>query len=207
MRYILHYTNPGDVVFDGFCGTGMTGVAAQMCGNSDHSLQFDMTGEFNSRRWGKRKAVLADLSPAATYISSVYNTSVDVKRFESAFVKMSNKANDECAWMYQTKDDSGLVYHVNYTVWSDVFICPHCGNDIVFWDCAVDKNTGGVLSDFACPRCHAILKKKDCERAVESRLDDVTGEIASYTKQIPVLIAFKMGKKKTRNPLIKTIWT
>ena len=33
MRYILHYTEPGDIVFDGFCGTGMTGVAAQMCGD------------------------------------------------------------------------------------------------------------------------------------------------------------------------------
>src|SRR5207244_12476464 len=33
MRYILHYTEPGDVVFDGFCGTGMTGVAAQFCGS------------------------------------------------------------------------------------------------------------------------------------------------------------------------------
>lgn len=26
MRYILHYTQPGDIIFDGFCGTGMTGV-------------------------------------------------------------------------------------------------------------------------------------------------------------------------------------
>jgi hypothetical protein len=25
MRYILHYTEPDDIVFDGFCGTGMTG--------------------------------------------------------------------------------------------------------------------------------------------------------------------------------------
>ena len=33
MRYILHYSEPGDIVFDGFCGTGMTGVAAQMCGD------------------------------------------------------------------------------------------------------------------------------------------------------------------------------
>ena len=33
MRYILHYTKPGDIVFDGFCGTGMTGVAAQLCGD------------------------------------------------------------------------------------------------------------------------------------------------------------------------------
>ncbi|WZB64282.1 DNA methyltransferase [Achromobacter xylosoxidans] len=35
MRYILHYTQPGDIVFDGFCGTGMTGVAAQMCGDRE----------------------------------------------------------------------------------------------------------------------------------------------------------------------------
>ena len=33
MRYILHYTDPGDIIFDGFCGTGMTGVAAQLCGD------------------------------------------------------------------------------------------------------------------------------------------------------------------------------
>lgn len=31
MRYILHYTKPGDIVLDSFCGTGMTGVAAQLC--------------------------------------------------------------------------------------------------------------------------------------------------------------------------------
>ena len=32
MRYILHYTKPGDIIFDGFCGSGMAGIAAQMCG-------------------------------------------------------------------------------------------------------------------------------------------------------------------------------
>src|SRR6185436_11478865 len=29
--YILHYTQPGDLVLDLFCGSGMTGVAAQLC--------------------------------------------------------------------------------------------------------------------------------------------------------------------------------
>ena len=33
MRYILHYTEPGEVIFDGFAGTGMAGVAAQLCGD------------------------------------------------------------------------------------------------------------------------------------------------------------------------------
>ena len=56
MRYILHYTEPGDVVFDGFCGTGMTGVAAQLCGDrkevmelgyrvDDKGIIFDETGK------------------------------------------------------------------------------------------------------------------------------------------------------------------
>src|SRR5439155_14122374 len=31
MRAILHYTLPQEVVLDGFAGSGMTGVAAQMC--------------------------------------------------------------------------------------------------------------------------------------------------------------------------------
>ena len=31
MNYILHYTKPGEIVFDGFCGTGMTALAAEMC--------------------------------------------------------------------------------------------------------------------------------------------------------------------------------
>ena len=31
MRYILHYTQPGDIILDGFAGTGMTGVAARFC--------------------------------------------------------------------------------------------------------------------------------------------------------------------------------
>jgi hypothetical protein len=32
VRFIEHYTNPGDIVFDGFCGSGMTAVAASMAG-------------------------------------------------------------------------------------------------------------------------------------------------------------------------------
>jgi hypothetical protein len=89
MRYILHYTNPGDVVFDGFCGTGMTGVAAQMCGDRttveslgykvlpDDTILHEVKDETQGKsKWmpfsklGTRKVVLNDLSPIATFISS-----------------------------------------------------------------------------------------------------------------------------------------
>lgn len=92
MRYILHYTEPGDIVFDGFCGTGMTGVAAQMCGDKatveslGYTVKKDGTGlEDNGKifsKLGARRAILNDLSPAATFIAYNYNTPVDAEEFE-----------------------------------------------------------------------------------------------------------------------------
>lgn len=82
MRYILHYTKPGDIVFDGFCGTGMTGVAAQMCGCSDVEYKYQIEQEMPEVEWGTRKAILNDLSPVATFISQTYNHETNVHLFK-----------------------------------------------------------------------------------------------------------------------------
>ena len=81
MRYILHYTKPGDIVLDGFCGTGMTGVAAYKCGFPDEDFKIAISKEMKDVEWGTRKAILSDLSPAATFIASNYNTTIDVEDF------------------------------------------------------------------------------------------------------------------------------
>ncbi len=114
MRYILHYTEPGDIVFDGFCGTGMTGVAAQMCGDRDVvvSLGYQVkpdgtilqeeTDEDGKKVWkpfsrlGVRRAVLNDLSPAATFIAYNYNTPVDVQAFEREAKRILAEVEEEC---------------------------------------------------------------------------------------------------------------
>lgn len=62
MRYLLHYTQPGDSVFDGFAGTGMTGVAAQTCQNPDNETKNLIEGEFRQSDlpvpvWGSRKSI------------------------------------------------------------------------------------------------------------------------------------------------------
>ena len=54
MRYILHYTKPGDIIFDGFCGTGMTGVAAQMCGTNNMKIQNEIVTNVNIIFYFKR---------------------------------------------------------------------------------------------------------------------------------------------------------
>lgn len=112
MRYILHYTEPGDVVFDGFCGTGMTGVAAQLCGDRNEVQElgfrldssgaiFDQAGQKTSLL-GRRTAILGDLSPAATFIAGNYNRPSDGAKAEEIAKKVLSDVSKECGWMYTT---------------------------------------------------------------------------------------------------------
>ncbi|NLT45840.1 MAG: DNA methylase, partial [Thermotogaceae bacterium] len=85
---------------------------------------------------------------------------------------------------------------INYTVWSDVFSCPECGGEIIFWDAAVDKEEGKVRSEFSCPHCGASLTKKRMDRVIETKFDPAIGETVKQAKQIPVLINYSIGKKR-----------
>jgi len=206
MRYILHYTEPGDVVYDGFCGTGMTGVAAQMCGNKAQVESLGYTvkpdgailnedGEPFSKL-GARKCILNDLSPAATFIAYNYNHPVDPVAFEREAKRVLAEVEAECGWMYETKHTDGSTGRINYTVWSDVFHCSNCSNEVVFWDAAVDKDAGKVLDEFPCPHCGAALTKRNMERKFQTLYDKAIGETIRQAVQVPVLINYSVGKKR-----------
>jgi hypothetical protein len=222
MRYILHYTDPGDIVLDGFCGTGMTGVAAQLCGDQKtvESLGYfvDERGcvydtPANSRneapaplsKLGSRRAVLVDLSPAATFIAYNYNTPVDATAFEREARRILAEVEAECGWMYETTHADGKTQgKINYTVWSDVFLCPQCSGEMIFWDVAVDHAKGEVRDEWDCPHCRACLSKSPrkesgvhrVERAFETRFDRAIGQTLRQAKQVPVLINYSVGKKR-----------
>lgn len=214
MRYILHYTDPGDIVYDGFCGTGMTGVAAQSCGNPDIDFKNKIEREMSNVKWGSRKAVLNDLSPAATFISYNYNTPLDVIKFENEVKRILDESESKLGWMYETPhldingepifDLSGpIMGRINFAVWSDVFVCPNCSKEIVFWDVAVNKEKGAVLEKFSCNHCNMILKKRDCERAKITKYDIDIKENITITKQKVVQINYSVGRKRFERTLVK----
>lgn len=204
MRYILHYTKPGDIVFDGFAGSGMTGIAAQMCGDEYTVASFGKGVEC-----GKRHAILNDLSPAAQQITNGYNRHCNVTTFLEDAERIIAACEIKCGWMYETKhviqepsllSSSDLIGRINYVVWSDVFVCPHCGEELVFYNVALDEKAGKVRDTFACSRCSAQLKKGDCDRAQEMVVDE-NGAIVKHAKQVPVLINYIYGGKKyTKKP-------
>ena len=202
MRYILHYTQPGDIVLDGFAGTGMTGVAAQMCGKCDIDLKNKIENEFEKLEykkpvWGTRHAVLGDLSPVASFIAYNYNTPVNANEFERVANRILIEAEKEYGWMYETKHIDGSIGKINYVVWSDVFICPDCGSEIVFYYTAVDKKTGKVKKEFACNNCGAIHTKKELSRMLTSSYDKRLNKSIQTAKTVPVLIQYfdQNGKK------------
>lgn len=206
MRYILHYTNPGDIVFDGFSGTGMTGVAAQMCGNAEYT--HGMLAEDKKAKFGTRKAIVSDLSSFAAFVSHNYNAKVDIHDYITKAERVVENVRKKYGWMFEVKhlDNLGrpqfgfngtpLMGTINYFVWSDAHICPNCSKEFVFWDVAVDAEHGKVISPFKCPHCGASLKKNDCKHSFSMQFDPYLGRAVSIAKKVPVQVNYTYGGKR-----------
>ena len=71
--FIEHYTKPGEVVLDMFCGSGMTGVAAAQAG---------------------RRSILNDLSPAAAHLSWNHTRPCDPAALLAGFQQVEARVAD-----------------------------------------------------------------------------------------------------------------
>jgi len=220
MRYILHYTEPGDIVFDGFCGTGMTGVAAQMCGdrevvmslgykvNSDGIVEKQEVDEQGRTVWmsfsklGARRTILNDISPVASFITYNYNLSVDEEAFKQESARILNELEKETSWMYQTKHEQTDEYgKIICVAWSDVFVCPECGQEVNFWESAIDREEGKVRDEFPCPYCSTVLTKRTMERAWVTKFDTSIQSTIKQAKQYPIFIVYEFNNKRhVKNP-------
>ncbi len=197
---ILHYTKPGDLVLDGFCGSGMTGVAAQWCGAAPAAYRQELEAQWKAEgrpkpEWGARRAILNDLGPAATFISAGYNLPFDVAAFEREARRILDEVDAELGWMYETTHKDGKKGRINYTVWSEVFSCPECSGEVVFVEEALDKKTKRVKEEFPCPGCGAEVTKRSLEKASESSFDPIVGKPTTRPKRKPVLINYNVGDK------------
>lgn len=206
MRYILHYTQPGDIVYDGFAGTGMTGVAAQLCEKPDLELKTRIESEFidlglKKPLWGARKAICGDLSPIASFIAYNYVTPADIDVFENEANRILAEVEAEYGWMYETRNQDGVSGKINYTVWSDVFICPDCGHEIVFWDSAVDKKNGEVREEFKCLHCDKKQIKRGLKKSMITVYDPILNASIRKSKTVPVIINYTAnGKRCEKTP-------
>jgi DNA modification methylase len=199
-RLLLHYTEPGDVVLDGFAGSGMTGVAAQMCAKPDATIDAEFKRRGKTPRWGRRRAVLNDLAPNATFLASGVTLPVDPQAFERTSNLLLARLRDEFGWMYVTTTPGGDQAEIDYTVWSEVFTCPHCGGPVVFYEAAFDQSSGLVADVFPCGECGASVGKKSSpplqRRKTTVRL--LTGDVVERVELRPVRIHYRQKSGRDR---------
>lgn len=80
-NYIRHYTREGEIVLDPFCGKGVVGCEALI---------------------NKRKAVLRDINPMATFISEcLCESPLDLCALQKAFEEIKNRVKNEIMDMYR----------------------------------------------------------------------------------------------------------
>ncbi|MDE1529760.1 DNA methyltransferase [Pseudomonas carnis] len=195
---ILHFTEPGDVVLDGFAGSGMTGVAAQWCGMAPATYKHQLEIERKKSGlpppvWGERRAVLSDLSPAAAFISANNNLPFCVEGYEKAAGTLLEELWREVGWMYETSHSDGVSRgRIDYTVWSEVFVCPSCSAETLFMG-AEKVSREGKRDLIRCDECKSEARKEEMELARESFL--VGDRVEWRPKRVAVSIVYKVGSK------------
>lgn len=134
---VEHYTKPGDIILDCFCGGGVT--------------------VYESARL-KRKPIGVDLNPLATFVTKMEmfdGDPSDLKKYLRQFIDyIEEKYSD---W-YRVKfeDDSGIM---EWCEWCYIVSCPECGSDIVLSE--ANKVSNGK---YYCPNsncsCHTDGAKR-----------------------------------------------
>ena len=137
--FIEASTDPGAIVLDPFCGSGMTGVAAMQAG---------------------RSVLLSDLSPGAVHLARSHTTRLDPERLTDALVELDRSwmaARERSLYGVScpTCHSPGITRHV---IWSDVFSCPGCGAEVVAAE-AAGEGDGNVPRTLVCPACGGRVRR------------------------------------------------
>jgi len=157
-QFIEHYTKPGDIVLDAFCGTGMTGVAAMMCG---------------------RHVILTEISPACIHIARNYTTPIEPYTLESAYYRLREKVEPEIRPFYKIMchNCKNPDAHIANTILSDVLRCPRCSAEVLYagdgrWE---KMKRGEKFSKILCQNCAYEFTKAKAQfvrvEPIEIRVD------------------------------------
>jgi 16S rRNA G966 N2-methylase RsmD len=213
VQYIQHFTRPGDVVLDFFCGSGMAGLAA-----AGADLAYSAGCPYLSARQ-PRRAVLMDLSPAATHIAAGHGARFTdaeieaaaeivaaVRRREQVLFAAPHRGHPSRlrAWAeVQSHQKCRIHGDLEYLVWSEVWTCPGCGGDVVFGEAAYEPNASKVAAMISCPSCQRRMSKRNCRRRMEQYVDPLLNETANRPILMPLFAAYRVdGRRYYRRALL-----
>lgn len=193
--FIAAHTKPGDTVFDGFAGSGTTGLAALLCENPPQQLREDAKRLGLKVQWGARNAVLYELGALGAFVGRTLTNPPDPKSFRKAATEILKESERDDGWMYAARDPKGNAGVIRYVIWSDVLQCPACKRETTLWDSSVSRNPAKISARFTCPSCKHDTPLDEVERVTETVRDEVISKGRSLRKRRPIWVYGATAKK------------
>lgn len=196
MACVLAHTQPGDVVFDGFAGSGATGLAATLCGRPDEKTQVSLQSRVPILEWGERNAVLYDLSELAAFVSTSLLNPPDPVDFERCANELLNELRSQLSWMYAAEAPDGSAGEARHLLWTEHILCPACGQGTTFWKSAVELGPARIKEFAQCPSCGEQFKAGSAERVIERYWDDLVGTDRQRRLRTPAYVYGLSGRRR-----------
>jgi len=201
MPFIVAHTRPGDVVFDGFAGSGVSGLASALCERPDGDARRSVEDVLGSVAWGSRNCVLYDLSELACFISNSLLNPPDPIAFTEAANDVLRILESDWGWVYRAQDDASSPGAIRYTLWTDHPICPNCGVVSTYWDLAVSLSPPRMASAVRCLDCSHEFDVASAERLTEEYWDDLLGQTCRRRVRAPVFVYGRTDKSFWKRPI------
>jgi 16S rRNA G966 N2-methylase RsmD len=147
--FIEAYTQPGDVVLDPFAGSGMTGVAAAICG---------------------RKGRLSDISILGQHIGRNYVNLADPRHVRKQAQEVVKASRAVLGDIYAVPCTAcGRSAQLAKSVWSMLLECTGCGQPVNYY--RAFKAAGWRKPKMCCPHCTAPVASRQRRVGEEPVLD------------------------------------
>lgn len=197
--FIAAHTKPGATVLDAFAGSGTTGLATLLCDRPTAEMRRMADALGIKPKWGPRTAHLFEIGTLGSFVSETLCHPPEPEAFAAAVNELCRRAKEKLGWLYEANDLSGAPGTLRHIIWSDVLICPHCGNEVSLWDASVKTNPLSMSDIFHCTSCRKQSSVGACERALDSSLD-AFGRKQLTKKRVIARVHGRSGSVKWQRP-------
>lgn len=191
--FIAAHTKPGAVIFDGFAGSGTTGLGALLCSNPSQELQDQAQKLGLSVQWGPRRAILYEISVLGSLVARVLCSPPDPDEFHQAAQDLLQRVTRSLDWLYTACDPEHGSGEIRYVIWSDILECPECHQSVSLWHACVSRDPAEISGVFHCPLCQHEEVVDKVERVMEVVDDDLLGVQREIRSRRPVWVYGETG--------------
>lgn len=199
--FIASHTSPGDTVFDGFAGSGTTGIATLLCASPTETMRDQAKKLGLNIQWGPRKAVLREIGTLGSFVGQTLCNPPNPDEFRREAERILAEAEREVSWMYEALNPDGKTGTIRYLIWSEILECPNCGQEVSLWDGCVRRNPARINSNFTCPHCSRRKNVADMRRLTEIVDDEFSEEKTLARIRKPVWVYGVTGKREWSRPI------